>query len=458
MENFSDVIIIGGGLSGLSAAHFLHKILPDSDITIIEKTERPGGAIQTFKDQGFQGEWGPHGFLDNTPESQELLRDIGLYDEAQQAPLGDFYRYICHHGSLVRLPQSLKTVLKTPLVSFAGKLRVLADLWKRPHLADQTIEDWVAYRFGRAILPLADAAISGTFAGDFSKLSIDAVMPGVRSLEKETGSVLRGLIKKKREGKGKKLDRLPAMLNFPEGMERLTSTLAVAKKIKYNTFVKGIIKAEENWEVQTDQGNFTCTDLIMAVPVNQTLQLLASFKAPPVASIPAAKIINVVMGLPSSAKIPYGFGYLAPEIEKRFAIGAMFTSHMFPSRSPQGERLMEVLVGGRRHPERLSLSDSEIVEQVTKDLLPLIDMPEPPLFTRVLRPEHGIPQLEMDHPALLAWRQKMESELAGLHICGFGWDGIGMNDMIKSAKKTALAVQAGGLRENEEAKVKPVYF
>ncbi len=457
MNKTADVIIIGAGLSGLSTAHFLEKLNPSS-IKILEKSDREGGAIKTFKDQGFQGEWGPHGFLDNTAESQELLHDIGLYDEAQHAPLGDFHRYICRNGSLISLPQSLPTVLRTPLVSWHGKLRVLADLWKRPQGENQTIAQWVEYRFGKEILPLADAAISGTFAGDFSRLSIDAVMPGVRALEKESGSVICGLIKKKRAAKGKKLDRLPAMLNFPQGMEKLTATLAQGKNIQFNSFVNNITREDGLWRVRTEAGSFSGKDLVLALPVNQSLKLLASFKPPPIASVPTSKIINVVMGLPASAKIPFGFGYLAPEKENRFAIGAMFTSQMFPSRSPKNTGLLEILVGGRRHPERLSLSDDEIIAGVKKDIEQLIDIPDAPLFTRVLRSEHGIPQPEMDHLALLKWRQQMEQDFAGLHLCGFGWDGIGMNDMIKSAKKTAAAVNAGDTRQTEDAKVKPVYF
>ncbi len=460
MENSYDVIIIGAGLSGLSAAHFLAKLShADLRVAIIEKTSRPGGAIKTFNSEGYQGEWGPHGFLDNTPESQELLRDIDLYREAQQAPLGDFFRYICHRGHLERLPQSLSTALKTPLIPLGGKLRVMADLWKRPKMEDQTIADWVNYRFGPAILPLADAAVSGTFAGDFNRLSIDAVMPGVRALEKETGSVLRGIIKKKRVARGgaSKLARLPSMLNFPAGMERLVKALADKKEIKYNAAVKGV-RRDKIWTVSTEAGEFKAAQLIMALPVNQALRLLTAFKAPPVVEIPTARIINVVMGLPDSARVPYGFGYLAPEREHRFAIGAMFTSHMFPGRSPRACRLIEVLVGGRRHPEHLSLSDSEIEGQAVEDIRSLIDLPEPPLFTRVLRTEHAIPQLEMDHPALLRWRRSMESDLPDLYICGFGWDGIGMNDMIKSARKTAAAVVAGGERQVEELQVKPVYF
>lgn len=457
MENTYDVVIVGGGLSGLSAAHFLRTLMPDRKVLVIEKSARPGGAIQTFKQAGFQGEWGPHGFLDNTSESQELLHDTGLYHEAQSAPLGDFYRYVCHHGQLVRLPQSLKTVFTTPLVSQLGKLRVLADLWKSPRPEKMTIGEWVEYRFGKELLPLVDAAVTGSFAGDYTKLCIDAVMPGVRKLEMEAGSVLRGLIRKKKSG-GKKLNRLPSMLNFPDGMERLVKVLSAGEEISYNTLVQSLGQGPKGWQIRTDQGEVTGSNVILALPVNQCLQLLSSFKAPPVSCVPVSKIINVVMGFSASAKVPYGFGYLAPEREDRFTLGAMFTSHMFPDRAPAGHVLIEALVGGRRHPERLILSDEEIIDQVYADVSQLIELPEPPLLTKVLRPEHGIPQLEMDHPRLLSWRQEMEGEFAGLHICGFGWDGIGMNDMIKSAKKTALALQAGGRRDADEAKVKPVYF
>jgi len=458
MEGLYDVLIIGGGLSGLSAAHFMHKHIPEANLCILEKSTRSGGAVKSFKMEGFQGEWGPHGFLDNTRESQELLHDTGLYEEAQRAPLGDFYRYVCHHGKITRLPQSLKTVLQTPLVSMSGKLRVFADLWKKPKSEDQTIGEWVAYRFGKELLPLVDAAVSGSFAGDYTRLSIDAVMPGVRQLEKDSGSLLRGLIRKKKASRTKeKLGRLPSMLNFPEGMEKLIAVLTEGERIEYDTLVQSINK-NEHWEVQTDKGRLSAKDIIVAVPVNQALQLLSPIKIPPVSCIPVAKIINVVLGFTNSAKVPYGFGYLAPEREHRFTLGTMFTSHMFPDRAPDGHVLIEALVGGRRHPERLELSDKELIEQVYADISQLIEMPEPPVFTHVLRPDHAIPQLEMDHPKLLKWRRRVEDENPGLHICGFGWDGIGMNDMIRSASKTVLAVKAGGARGVDEAKVKPVYF
>jgi oxygen-dependent protoporphyrinogen oxidase len=457
MKNNFDVIIVGAGLSGLSIAHFLGKQRPELKVGIIEKEDRPGGAIKTFKQDGFQGEWGPHGFLNNTPESRQLLRDVGLDKEMQTAPLGDFRRFICFEGRLEPLPQSPKMLLSTPLLSFAGKLRLLADLWKKPIQEDQTIGDWAAYRFGRGVLPMIDVAVTGTFAGDLHRLSIDAVMPGVRQLEKEAGSVLRGLKNKKKLAPGQ--TGLPAMINFPEGMERLIEVLAADRdNLLLSTSVNKLARAGDDWLVSTDQEVLRTRVLIVALPVNSALQLLKGLDKPPVAAVPGARIANVVMAFGAEAEVPRGFGYLAPEREGRFALGAMFSSHMFPGRCPADHVLIEALVGGRRHPERLELPDEELVAKIYEDIRTLMVLPKPPVFAKVLKSVGAIPQLEMDHPALLKWRRGLEEKMSGLYLCGFGWDGIGMNDVIKSAARTVEAVAESRQADSGQAPVKPVYF
>ncbi|MCK5322782.1 MAG: protoporphyrinogen oxidase [Desulfobulbaceae bacterium] len=456
MNNIHDTLIVGSGLSGLAIAHFLEKKRPDMDIILLEKASRAGGAIRTFQEQGFQAEWGPHGFLDNIPESRELLRDTGLDQEAQRVPLNNFLRFLCHNGKLIPLPQNPKKILTTPLIPFWGKMRILADLWTKPIMEDQTIGQWAVRRFGKSVHPLVDAAVTGTFSGDLDRMSIDSVMPGLRALEKESGSVLLGLKKKKKSSSLK--NGLPSMINFPQGMERLIEILAKGKPIRFGTGVKKIEKKSDIWEVRTDDATFGTRALILALPVNQALKLLSHLDRPPVKKIPVSKIINVVMGFSGTAKVPRGFGYLAPERENRFTLGAMFSSHMFPGRAPEGQMLLEALVGGRRHPERLDLEDDDILRKVYNDLSRLMKLPEPPLFSRVLRSTDGIPQLEMDHPALMNWLKKLAQKTEGLYISGFGWDGIGINDMIKSAKKTARIVAEGEYGKSETAAVKGVYF
>lgn len=452
-----DVLIVGAGVSGLSAAHFLKKLAPGLEIVVLEKGNRAGGAICSYREKGFLAEWGPHGFLDNAPASREILVDTGLDQEALKAPLGDFHRYVCHGGKLVQIPQKPPKVLTTPLLSPAAKLRVLADLWTKPLPEDQTIGQWAGRRFGPGILPLVDAAITGSFSGDFNRLSIDAVMPGVRQLEQEYGSVIKGVVARARAKKDKTKKVLPAMNNFPNGLERLVEVMAADLDIRYDSPVTELKRLAGGWQVESATGSFSCRELIMALPVNGALGLLSSLAQPPIEQTPVSRIYNVVLGFSDKAVIPHAFGYLAPECEKRFTLGAMFSSQMFPNRAPAGCVLLEALVGGRRHPERLELDDDEIIARVCQDMGQLLDLPAEPVLARVLRPEGSIPQLEMDHPRLLAYRRRLEEEKRGLHICGFGWDGIGINDMTKAARKAAVDI-AQGVRGEERAQVKPVYF
>jgi oxygen-dependent protoporphyrinogen oxidase len=466
MDSKHDVVIIGSGLSGLSVAHFLQNELLAADVVLLESSDRPGGAIRTDCEKGFQAEWGAHGFLDNIEASRRLLAETGLDREAQKAPLGDFVRYVCLGGRLAMIPQSPKKILVSSILPFTQKLRVLADLWKKPHLEEQSVRQWVEYRFGRGLLPFADAVFTGTYAGDFERLSIDAVMPGVRALEKEAGSVLKGVLKKMKAAKRKKgpatKKQLPAMISFPQGMGRLPERLAQGKKIFYSTRVTSIARKDDIWELRTSNQLYRTGVLVLALPVNRALDLLAALpeltgNQPPLQQIPEARIATVAMGFPDTARIPFGFGYLAPEEEKRFALGALFSTHMFPGRAPKGYVMQEALVGGRRHPEKLELDDDELVRRSYEDLRQLMELPDPPCFAKVLRTVHGIPQLEMGYPQLLAWRTALEKELAGLHICGFGWGGVGINDMIKAALQVATAVAEGRARESTAA-VKGVYF
>jgi oxygen-dependent protoporphyrinogen oxidase len=466
MKNSTDILIIGAGLSGLTVAHFLQKYLPEANITILEKNSSAGGAIRSFHQDGYLAEWGAHGFLDNVEASRELLADTGLDREAQKAPLDEFVRYICLNGKLNLIPQNPKKILRSNLVSLPAKLRVLGDLWKKPRPGEQTVADWAAYRFGSSLLPFVDAVLTGTYAGDLNRLSIDAVFPGIRELELENGSVIRGLLQKRKAAKKNQQTsdkrKLPSMISFAQGMGRLPEVLAEGKNLVFSARVKNIRKKEEGWEVRTADHTHQADCLVLALTVNQSLALLQNgselnAEKPPMDTIPEARIVTVAMGFDKNAEIPFGFGYLAPEQEKRFALGALFSTHMFPGRAPAGHMLLEALVGGRRHPEKLELDDDVLIQKAYTDLKELIHLPDPPVFTRVLRSDHAIPQLEIGYPRLLQWRNRLVEQNPGLYICGFGWEGIGINDMTKTAKQVAEAVAAGEAARGE-TEVKGVYF
>lgn len=463
-----DVLIAGAGLSGLSVASFLKAENPDSSLVVLEKSERPGGAILSHSEEGYLAEWGAHGFLDNCEESRRLISLAGLEGEVEKAPLGKFVRYICLNGKLNLIPQNPRKILLSNLVPLWAKLRVVGELWKKPLEGEPSVADWVTYRFGRSILPFADAVFTGTYAGDIDRLKIDAVMPGIRKLEQEHGSLVRGLLHKRKEAqkdsaRSKRIS-LPAMTSFKTGMARFPQALAAGLRLHdelfYRTEVTRVSPVENGWEVATTQHNIRCQNLVLALPVNNALSLLENVDGidhPPMPKVPEARIATIALGFTDKAQVPFGFGYLAPEREKRFALGTLFSSHMFPGRAPRGHVLMEALVGGRRHPDRLELDDETMIRRVYEDLSQLLVLPEKPCFTHVMRPRAGIPQLEGGYPALLSWLEHVHNS-KGLHVCGFGWHGIGINDMTKEAKKVADNILLDTRTRLGESEVKGVYF
>lgn len=451
-----DVIIAGAGLSGLSVAHFLKKLRPDLSLLLLEKTDRVGGAIQSMNSDGFLAEWGAHGFLDNVAENRELLEDLDLGDSLQKAPLKHFVRYICWKGKLIRIPQSPPEILKTKLLSFPQKLRVLGDFWKKPLTEEQTIAQWAQHRFGKAMLPFADIALTGTYAGDIESLSIDAAMPGLRRLEQTFGSVFKGALKSRK--KKASASGMPSMISFKGGMETLVKRMAEGFAIRCGAQVDEIARESGRWHVKTGKQFLRATSLVIALPINGALELLKSLQPPPIDSVREAIVNNVVMGFKEPAHVPFGFGYLAPKSENRFALGSLFSSHMFPERAPQGYSQIEILVGGMRHPGHSALEDAQLIERAFQDVKQLIDLPEKPAFSTVIRPHSGIPQLETGYHRLLSYRENLQRLYARLQVCGFGWEGIGINDMIKQAKRVAEAIARDEAVRQEPAPAKPIYF
>ncbi len=459
----TDTVIIGAGLSGLTVANTLKTRCYGHTFLILDKDQKSGGVIRTCRDGGFIAEAGPHGFLDNCEESKEILGRTGLAGQCVRAPLGRFVRYVYLAGELRQIPQTPRAILATSLIGWQDKLRILAEIWKKPLVGSPSVAKWASHRFGPALLPFIDAALTGTYAGDMERLSIDGVMPGVRAMEERHGSVIRGLFAKKRKrNAGKKLT-LPTMTSFAQGMQRLPDRLSEflqpEREILLNCRALNIRKIENGWEIETERGHFSAANLVLALPVNTSLALLKGIDDDmPLAQIPEARIATVAFGFDENVKLPPGFGYLIPDSENRFTLGTLFSSNMFPGRAPGGCSLIEVLVGGRRHPERAEFDDESLIDQSLNDVRSILKISQRPIHTKILRACGGIPQPEQGYPDLLAWRNRLSKRHRGLHICGFGWDGIGINDMIKTAARVAENIMEGRGDQSGKADVKGVYF
>lgn len=463
-----DTIIVGAGLSGLTIAHKLRTSCYGHRFVLLEKSASTGGVIRSHKENGFIAEIGPHGFLDNCAESREILEECGLHSECIKSPLIQFVRYVLLNGELQLIPQTPLKIALAPLIPWTAKFRVLADLWKKPLGGQPTVAKWVSHRFGSALLPFADAVFTGTYAGDINKLTIDSVMPGVRKLEIKHGSLIRGMLAKARSskdgntGKPKKFT-MPAMTSFPQGMEQLPQKLAgylsEGDNLILNCNVQKITREQEKWQVKTEDTTYQADNIALAVPTNTAIELLRELdEAPPLENVPEASILTVVFGFGPGSTLPPGFGYLVPEQEQRFTLGTLFSSNMFPGRAPANHILFETLIGGRRHPERLKLGDDDLISRAFEDVKDILPLNGDPVYTKVLRPWGTIPQLEKDYPELLKWRNQMISRFPGLHICGFGWEGIGLNDMMKYGVRVAQAIRSGTEGKAPETQVKGVYF
>lgn len=464
MVHHKDTIVIGAGLTGLVIGHKLKSLQSDHEVALLEKSNRCGGVINSFSEAGYLAEYGPHGFLDNCRESRELLEETGLESECVRASLQTFVRYVCIDSKLMMIPQSPLKIIKAPLITWPDKFRVLGELFKKPLSGEPTVAKWAEYRFGRALLPYVDAVFTGTYAGDYNELKIDAVMPGLRRMEQEYGSLIRGALAKARKARrqraGKKL-HMPSMTSFPDGMMRLPQRLTELlgpETISLNCEVISVQRKDGQWQVETAQDTFLAANLVLALPINQSLGLLAGVDdGPPLKKIPEAWIATVVFGF-QGAQLPPGFGYLIPEKEQRFTLGTLFSSNMFPNRAPHGHIVFETLVGGRRHPERLELDDQSLIEQALADVRGLLELPQTPHYARVLRPAGGIPQLEKGYTKALQWRNELVRRNPGLYVCGFGWEGIGLNDMVKTACSVSETILSQAAQTQDQAEAKKIYF
>ncbi len=255
------------------------------------------------------------------------------------------------------------------------------------------------------------------------------------------------------------------MINFPEGMGQviaaLIANLIIRCDLIFEHEISSFRQCENLWEINGPDDALYCDNLVLALPANTSLQIVSESRGispPPLTSLPEARIVNIALGYPDKKQLPAGFGYLAPEQEKRFALGALFSSNMFPGRTPPGHILLEVLVGGRRHPERLSLDDETLVNMVLQDITRLLPLSREPVFYKVIRSCSGIPQLEDGYIQLLEWQKQVMVDNPGLHICGFGWGGIGINDMITEARNMAETILAGSVFPTCNHKPESVYF
>ena len=426
------VIIVGAGITGLSVARELRMRVPDVELTILESSNRAGGLVGTTVSDGYVLEWGPEAVQGSSKETLDLISRLGLDDTIIEATPESKTRYIVHRGGVVPLPMGPASILKTPLLSPAAKLRGAMEVVVGPGNGEESVAEFGARRFGPAVAPLLDAVVTGIFAGDPEALSVDAAFPQLRWLENAYGSIIKGMMKRRNAG------ALSApLLTLEGGMETLVRAMARGMEIRYGARVLTIRRAGGDLEVVTEDSSETTDVVVLAGGPS-----MASLVEEPRVQVPTVREAPVaVVGLGYDRSVAdersRGYGFLAPGTEERFVLGVLYTSCLFPTHAPEGKVLYRAIVGGVRHPERASLDDDALVRGCRADLKALLGVEGKPEFVEVVRHPRGIPQLEVGHARVASALAALERATPGLYVEGTGCGGISTNHLIARAAELA---------------------
>lgn len=461
------VIIVGGGISGLSAAWYLQQRARqtgmDIQCTVLEASDRWGGKILTEQVDGiaetpFVVEAGPDSFLTQKPWAIQLARELGLSE--QLLGTNDHMRtvYVLHRGKPVALPDGVMLIVPTkflpfalsPLISPLGKLRMGLDLLmpaKRDN-HDEPLAAFVRRRLGNEALDkIAEPLMSGIYNAEADKQSILATFPRFRQLEREHGSLIRGMLASHRQRVASSSNTKTSMfMSLQGGTQQLVDALVqqLTGDLRLHTHVSTIERSGESGErtyrVITSNGDRLDADAVLLTTPAYTMAHLLSVLAPDAADKLAA-IRYVSTGTISMAfraadiKRPlHGFGLVIPKSEKRPINAITVASTKFNYRAPESYVLLRVFFGGSRSPKTMIYDDYQLLDVAQKELQNILGIEAAPLFHRIYRWHNANPQYDLNH---LEHITQIETALpAGIYTTGSAFRGVGMPDCIYQSKET----------------------
>ena len=451
----AQIAIIGAGISGLSAAHWIREA--GHDVTVFEQLERAGGVIQTIRGDGYLFEAGPNSFLDNAPDTLDLCASLGLNNELEKQPLRENTRFIFVNGRLQEVPLGPAGMITTGILSRSAKIRLLKEPFVKASRArnDESLAAFVRRRFGDEILNnVVTPFISGVYAGDPEKLSLQAIFPTLFDLERDYGSVIGGVFRKMlrcakshRSETRKKHARARNLCSFKNGMAVLPDRIAecLGGRIHFSTEVTHINRSPKGFQVITEShtpGAGIFDAVLLAVPAYQLPHLLEPYAPEASAyltSIPHNRLIVVAIGYPKS-QVDYpcnGFGFLVPRNQGIRILGSIWSSSIFSGRAPKDHHAFTVFIGGGLDPDAYDLSDSDLREQIDKDLGRIVGAHGPFAKEQIVRWERAIPQYPIGHVERISRLREQCSRIPGLFLSGNYFDGVSTNDCIRNSRRTA---------------------
>jgi protoporphyrinogen/coproporphyrinogen III oxidase len=441
------VLIVGGGISGLSAAYYLNKagVRP----TLVEKASHLGGVIRTSVQQGCVLEAGPDSFLATKPEAMDLIREVGLADQVIGS--NDHLRitYILKHGKLVPLPDGLMMMVPTkifPLVgtrllSWSTKIRMGMEFLRRPPkapLADRSVYDFLLDHYGQESIDyLAEPLLAGVYGGDPREMSVNSVLGRFVEIETKYGSLTRGVLAAPRPNGSGSGSLFRTLKN---GLGQLVDKLKDSADVLHGA-VESLDRNGSGFRARVN-GNFIEADIVvLATPTGDAARLLQPSNgnlAELLQSVPYTSSVTLSLGYRKDTfDHPLkGFGFLVPKRERKLLAACTWVGNKFSYRVPDDMVLLRCFMGG----DALNESDESLVEAAQRELRSIMGLQAAPVFHSIARWPNAMAQYTVGHSERLKQIESMVKEIPGLHLAGNGYRGIGLPDCIKAGKEAATRI------------------
>ncbi len=456
------VVIVGGGISGLSAAHRIAELQKrdnlDVEVLLLEKTAKLGGPINTVKKNGFLIELGPDMFFTKRPWALDLSKRLGLEKELIETNEGKRGTYVLWKKRLVPVPEGflmlapsrIMPFLKSPLFSWTGKIRMMLELFRaKGSVNDESLASFVRRRFGNeALLRMAQPMIGGIYTADPEKLSLKATMPQFIEMEQEYGSVIKGMLNNTKDSKSDSGARYSHFLSFKNGMQTLVDALEQTLpegSLLLNEAVTKIAKEDDFWQVHTTNTTIDAEGVIVTTPSYHTAALVENIDkelSSRLSSIEHASSAVVIFAYKTDliTKKLNGFGFVVPDIEKSDLIACSFSSIKFDGRAPEGYTIFRTFLGGALNPRIYDLNDGQIIDKAKDELTAILGIKGDPEITLIQRYPEAMPQYHVGHIELVERIKKDLSKHKGLKIAGNAYSGVGIPECVHSGEIAAESV------------------
>ncbi len=454
------IAIVGGGISGLSAAYYLAK--GGHECTLIEAQPRLGGVIQTEQVDGCVIEGGPDSFIAQKPWAMDLIRELGIEDQIIGS--NDHLRktFVLRGGRLIPLPDGVQfmaptkvmPMITTPLLGLRSKAKMAMEWFRRPLEVsrDRSVAEFVKEHYGAEVNEyLAQPMLAGVYGGSPEKLSVNSVLPRFVELEKRYGSVGRGLVRamsRSRSGKtagSRNSGRQSLFLSLRRGMQQLTGTLSgqLEGQVRVVTAAVGAIRGRPGaFQLAVGGDTISADEVVLATRAYQAAELLQQMDA---------RLADLLAGIRYSSSVtvnllyprpPFehkleGFGFLIPRAEQRWLTACTWVNTKFPHRTTADRAVLRSFLSGREAEKASSSTDAEVADQAHQELSQLMHFRTEPATQRVYRWDRAMAQYEVGHQKCIEEVESRLANLPGLHLSGNAFAGIGIPDCIRRSKMVA---------------------